>query len=51
MKRMAAAKIHRIFLCDEAAHLIRVISLGDILGRLSKWGLASVDNLHTLMAQ
>lgn len=31
MVRMSAAEVHRIFLCDRAGKLQRVVSLGDIL--------------------
>jgi len=34
MARMSAAQIHRIYLCDAADRLIRVISFGDILAKL-----------------
>lgn len=35
MARMSAAEVHRIFLCDEAEHLVRIISLGDILAKFT----------------
>jgi len=34
MVRMVAANVHRIFFCDQADKLARVISLGDIVLRL-----------------
>lgn len=43
MARMSAAGIHRIFLCDKAGRLVRIISLSDILARLHAAVISGAD--------
>jgi len=43
---MSAAGIHRIFFCDEAGLLVRIISLSDILARLHAAVISGTDTVR-----